>query len=562
MKNIIKIKLLFIGMIFSGIISVFGQTKTVGLILNDSSKSFKGYTLFAPLKSTKTYLIDMNGMLVHSWTSSYSPGQSVRLLPDGNLLRTAMVQASNPFTQGGVGGRVEKIDWNGNLVWSFNYFGTSYCTHHDIEYMPNGNILMIAWEKKTLAEAKALGRNTANANYSEVWSEKIIEVKPTGSSTGTIIWEWHIWDHLIQDFDSTKANFGIVSNHPELFDINFGDQKVDWLHFNSIRYNSSRDEIMVSVHAVSEFWIIDHSTTTLQAAGHSGGNRGKGGDLLYRWGNPIAYKSGTKSDQKLFSQHDARWIDDGLSGAGNIMIFNNGTNRSINPYSSIEQIVPPIASDSSYLRTTTSTFGPSSATWQYKAQPDTSFFAENISGATRMPNGNTLICSGPTGKLFEVTSSGQIVWTYINPVATSVFKQGEIPSDNMVFKIYRYSPTYSGLTGKDLSPLGKIELSNATSVKDMKLPSDFLLSQNYPNPFNPSTTINYQIPKETYVELKIYNTFGQEVKILVNKFQSAGNYKAQWDGTNDNNQIVSSGFYFYQITADGLIGTKKMILMK
>ena len=82
----------------------------------------------------------------------------------------------------------------------------------------------------------------------------------------------------------------------------------------------------MSVCAFSEFWIIDHGTTTAQAAGHTGGRRGRGGDLLYRWGNPRAYRAGTKADRKLFAQHNAHWIPKGLPGAG---IFWSSTTAAI-----------------------------------------------------------------------------------------------------------------------------------------------------------------------------------------------------------------------------------------
>ena len=151
--------------------------------------------------------------------------------------------------------------------------------------------------------------------------DHIIEVQPTGQTSGDIIWEWHAWDHLIQNYDSSKANYGVVGDHPELIDINFGEFYLstdDWMHTNSIDYNPQFDQILISVHNFDEIWVIDHSTTTEEAAGHSGGNSGKGGDLLYRWGNPESYDAGTASDQKLFGQHDTQWIKPDYPGAGHI----------------------------------------------------------------------------------------------------------------------------------------------------------------------------------------------------------------------------------------------------
>ena len=76
------------------------------------------------------------------------------------------------------------------------------------------------------------------------------------------------------------------------------------------------DQIIFSVHNFSRFWIIDHSTSTAEAAGHKGGKSGKGGDILYRWGNPRGYAAGTKKDQTLFAQHNVHWIRKGLPGRG------------------------------------------------------------------------------------------------------------------------------------------------------------------------------------------------------------------------------------------------------
>ena len=557
---------LIVGIILSVSAFTNAQTNTVGLIMNDSTASFGGYTLFSPLSSTNTYLINNDGYVVHSWSSNYRPGQAVMLLPDGSLLRTAAIGNSNIFDAGGAGGRVEKYDWDGNLTWSFDYYSSDYSTHHDVEYMPNGNILLIAWEKKSFDDAVAAGRNPSNIG-NDIWPEKIIEVKPTGTSGGEIVWQWHVWDHLIQDFDSTKANYGSVANHPELIDFNFGSSDEDWLHINSVRYNSERDEILLSVHNFSEIWIIDHSTTTEQAAGHSGGGKSRGGDLLYRWGNPQAYRAGTSLDRKLFTQHDARWIESGLPGEGDIMIFNNGQGRTGGNYSSVDQITPPLDSNNNYYLDSSGKYGPGKLTWTYTAQPSTSFYGQNISGATRMPNGNTLICEGPSGKFFEVNGSGKTVWEYINPVTRNgILMQGETPTANPVFKVYRYSPNYSGLVGKDLSPKGRIETYTTGVESESSLPQKFSLEQNYPNPFNPATTIKYSIPNvETqhaashlqHVTLKIYNVIGQEITTLVDEQKPPGNYEISFDAGK-----LTSGVYLYSIKTNGFSQTKKMLLLK
>ena len=400
-----------------------------------ATPSYAGYNLFAPMTSTDTHLMDNDGNVAHTWTSSYRPGLSVYLLEDGTLLRTGNTSSST-FSGGGVGGRVEKLSWDSDLLWEFIYSSTSHLLHHDVEVLPNGNILMIAWEVRTETEAIAAGRNPSSLADGELWPDHIIEVEPTGTSGGNIVWEWHAWDHLVQDYDASKANYGVVADHPELVDPNYRQNAAaDWLHINSIDYNADLDQILVSVHNFGEIWIIDHSTTTAEAASHSGGKGGKGGDLLYRWGNPQAYDAGTVSDQQLFAQHDAEWVGSDCPGAGNILVFNNGQGRPAGNYSSIEEITPPV-SGSSYTLVAGNAYGPATPTWTYTSTPATDFYAERISGSQRLPNGNTLICEGTTGRFFEVTEGKATVWEHDHA--------GE------VFRVDRYGTDYAGLDGTDL----------------------------------------------------------------------------------------------------------------
>ena len=239
------------------------------------------------------------------------------------------------------------------------------------------------------------------------------------AKTAEIVWEWNTWDHLIQDFDKTKANFGDVAAHPELIDVNVSPRAhSDWLHTNSVAYNPKLDQIMLSVRAFNELWVTDHSTTTREAASHTGGRSGKGGDLLYRWGNPANYRAGSEKDQTLFSQHDARWVDEGYPGEGNITIFNNGTGRPEGDYSSVEEIVPPVKPDGTYEILPSKAFGPETPTWSYRAENKMDFFSSFISGAERLPNGNTLVCSGAPGDFFELTPQKKVVWKYLNPIHT------------------------------------------------------------------------------------------------------------------------------------------------
>jgi Arylsulfotransferase (ASST)/Thrombospondin type 3 repeat len=452
------------------------QQQTVGLFLNEPG-SFPGYTLFDPMDYTTTYLIDNEGRLVHSWDSEFSPGGTADLLDNGDLLRlgrqTETVEVDLPLTEG-ESVRLEEFAWDGTLVWQYEYPDDEHVIHHDMKKLPNGNVLMIAWEYKTAAEAIAAGRDPSLLLNGALYPDHIIEVEPTGASGGNIVWEWHVWDHLVQDYDPTKQNYGTVADHPELIDVNYacsfacGLGLADWLHTNSVEYNGEFDQIMVSVRHFSEIWVIDHSTTTAEAASHSGGNSGKGGDLLYRWGNPEAYRAGDAGDQKFFSQHDAKWIDPGLEGEGNILVFNNLAGLvDAGWYSSVDEFVPPVDSEGNYSLTPGQAYGPEERVWRYMAANPTDFFSGVISGAQRLPNGNTFACEGVPGIFSEVTPSGETVWRYVSPVAAQgPIYQGDSPVGNWAFRANRYAPDYPGLSGKDLTPGGPIELYHPDSDGD------------------------------------------------------------------------------------------------
>ena len=205
------------------------------------------------------------------------------------------------------------------------------------------------------------------------------------------------------------------------------------------------------------------------------GPSGKGGDLLYRWGNPRAYRAGTPDDQRLFWQHNPQWIAPGLPGAGNILIFNNGHEFGdfSRGYSSVDEIAPPV-DGANYRLNPHSAYAPVEPVWTHTAANASDFFAKYISGAQRLPNGNTLICDGAHGTLFEVTPAGKTVWKYVNPsTVKGPLRQGEpVPWElqgdmempvNQLYRAYRYAPDYPGLQGLDLTPGDRIEV---TSISD------------------------------------------------------------------------------------------------
>lgn len=352
------------------------------------------YTLYSTSGSTSSYLIDTNSTNYKVWThaSTDKTCYSSYLAPGGNLYRS-ISKSGNSFTGGPICGQLQKVDWNGNVVWNYVHSTTNEVTHHDFHVMPNGNVLLIVYERKTASEVSAAGCSSSI----EVWSEKVVEVQPTGATSGTVVWEWKLWDHLVQNIDANKSNYksSIVGN-PQLMNINY-NIKQDWVHMNGIDYNPMLDQIVVSSHNLNEWWVIDHSTTTTEAAGHTGGNSGKGGDLLYRWGNPAAY--GASGTAILNVTHDAHWIPEGTPNAGRLVGFNNrGVSSS---QSAVDQIAPPI-SGYNYTYGTPST---------YQDRHACSGYSSNMGNSNQLPNGNMLVCVATQGNIYEINPAGTTIWS-------------------------------------------------------------------------------------------------------------------------------------------------------
>lgn len=468
---------------------------TLGTIAYDPSSTQDGYNLYYPQGQGNVWLLDNCGRVVHLWEDSlWNPAISAYLLEDGNLLRTGKVLGqSNPVFPGGGGGQYFEIkDPDNNVLWQMSFSNPLHRMHHDLEYLPNGNVLLIAWELRDSLALLQAGRDPSITTTQELWPDKIVEIEQTGPTTGTIVWEWHAWDHLIQDFDPNANNYGVVEDHPELIDVNYGFGTLggDWMHTNAVAYNPELDQIALSVSRFNELWIIDHSTTTAEAASHSGGNSGMGGDILYRWGNPQAYKRGTVSDQKLYFQHNVHWVMRGMDpnhpDYGKLLMFNN---RHPGNFSSVELIDPPL-DGYNYTIDATDPFGPEVTDWTYTAPNVTDFYSSGLGGVQMMPNGNVAICSSRQGWTFEVErNNNDLVWEFEGPVLSgepAVEGTMPLPSQNSYFRLERYMPNYPGLAALDLTPHGYIELDPdltfCDSILEIERIDNAALFEVYPNP--------------------------------------------------------------------------------
>lgn len=544
-----KKKLIYILLIFSNL-TLLSQVNTLGTI-SLTEEAYDGYTLFSSHKNT--FLINNCGQVINQWSSDYLPGHSVYILPNGNLIRAGRKDTST-ITFGGVGGIVEMFDWDGNLVWEFVYSSDDYRLHHDIYPMPNGNILVLAATVMSNEETILAGRDPNLVSGAGIlYNEQILEIKPIGTNDYSIEWEWNFNDHLIQDYDDTKNNYGVIEEHPEKLDINFLNDRIpaeNWLHVNSIQYDETLDQIVISSRNLSELFIIDHSTTTEEASGDTGGTYGKGGDFLYRWGNPVAYRQGNEDNRTLFGQHFPHIIKPGLKDEGKIILFNNGTDREP-AFSEVMIFSAPTTSPGIFTYEPDSSYGPEAAEFTYSSNEDNNFTSGILSGAIRLPNENLLICDGNSGRLFEITATNDIVWNYIIPMNNTtgeISSQGDVlESGNSTFKGIKYSTDYEGFTGKDVTPGDPIE-SNFNLNTCLSLSTDNLLNNNitiYPNPVIDLININTSL---TILEVEIYDVLGKRLNYI-----KVNNRKIDVSG-------VNSGVYILKIKTEIGIILKKILL--
>lgn len=440
-----------------------------------SQNAFQGYTIFSPAAggpggqgNGNTYLVNNQMNVINVWNHNRGPASMAYLRTDSTIYYPFRVE--NPtMSAGGVGGGVAILDWDSNVLWSYLISNNQYQHHHDIYPLPNGNVLVIAWERKTASEAYALGRQTISNPLNEMWSEAVLELEPVGTNDANIVWEWHLWDHLIQDFDSTLPNYGVIADHPELMDINAGSvggshgpggSHADWMHFNAIDYNEELDQIVLSSRTMGEIYIIDHSTTTAEAASDSGGTYGKGGNFLYRWGNPEVYDRGTGADQLLNAQHGVNWIPSNYPGGGNLILYNNNYQ---NNNSAVFELVTPIDSTGNYTLIENEAYGPSGPVWYH-----TGGFHSNVqSGAFRLPNGNTFITEAEDAHMFEVTPDHSLVWNYTYP-----------GNNIMIARAQKYELTYLETEFPEYTP-GDVNFDGDINVIDLSHAIDMIYNVGY-----------------------------------------------------------------------------------
>lgn len=406
-------------------------------------------------KSQRTFLLDGHGQVAHEWHTDdrHSEATVAYLQTNGNLVKTTcknswiVMDGQFPI---GANGWLSIIAPDSRVLWQWKHFElNNESLHHDVEVLPNGNILAISYLIIPVEEAQSLGWRQQGSRKTLVL-DKIIEIHPNLETGETeVVWEWSTRDHFVQDVDSALPNYGSPADHPERIDINWAQLNTvqfnsgQLFHANSVSYNADDDIILLSSAVFGEIWVIDHSTSIEEARGSTGGRYGRGGDLLWRFGNPQAHGQGVAADQILYWQHDAHFISSELPKSGDVLIFNNGMRRSETgspePNQTCMGLLTGAFSDVMEISLPRDLKGliaigqAPEINWTFNNDASVDFYSPFMSGAQRMPNGNTLMCQAYDKRIVEITPDGELVMDF------------HLGGPGRLFRIYKFAPDHPSI---------------------------------------------------------------------------------------------------------------------
>ncbi len=381
-----------------------------GVAHYDKEKAFTGYTIYVPIPGRagvkrneapgEVQLLDMKGKTVHTWKTPY-PAHQARILSDGTLvvsMRCADPIPNRPgldkYHMGKPTGRFMELDWDGNIL--FEHFDPNM--HHDFQKLPNGNFIYVNWEivPPDLAKKVRGGQKGTEHKDGTMFCDYLREIDRSGKT----VWEWHGIEHFDPDIDIVGAI------HP----------REEWSHINDVDVMANGNIVSSGRHLDSAF-IIDRYS----------------GDIIWRWGN-VAYldKETGQIEHKdirdmktMGGPHAAHIIAEGLEGEGHMLIYDNAMYRYFSRAVEVDVETKEIVWESEQ---------PFGIEGYVKGRVHFSSF---ISNAQRLPNGNTFICSGGDGVLFEITREKEIVWHWVRPTPNM---QGAVHWG--IFRAYRYGQDY------------------------------------------------------------------------------------------------------------------------
>jgi hypothetical protein len=349
-----------------------------GVLQHNKDKSTPGYTLFTPLGLYNSYLIDMDGEVVHQWDLPSDVGNYTYLLENGNLLAALRTEDENPKLPA-KGGRIVEFDWDGNIVWEH----IDHLQHHDFRRKPNGNTVYAAWNKQTDPEVwKSIpGGMEGTEHDGAIYTDVIREVDPEGN----LVWEWDV----IKDMDKDE------------FPIDPSVHRNEYAHANTVSPCPNGD-VIVNWRYNNTMAMIDYESKKI------------------KW---------SLRDISYGQHHDVQMLEN-----GNILFFANGADVHIHGPETGSQVVEVDPATNEEV-------------WVYQGTPRRSFISWFVSGCQRLSSGNTLICEGLWGRLFEVTPEKEIVWEYVSPFYVE-YDHPAYTDNNVIFRCYRYASDSPQIQGR------------------------------------------------------------------------------------------------------------------
>jgi hypothetical protein len=408
-----------------------------GTTIYDPARAWSGYTVLSPLNTQAAIVIDMNGAVVKQWDGFInSAGGPVRVYPDGGVIAA---NGNNPPRQESL--ELVARDFSGKILWRFDHNEQiqtrdgktiwSARQHHDWQredypagyYSPEARPSIQGGNTLILTHINHVKPAIADATLED---DRLIEVSPAGD----IVWQWVASDHLEEFGFSPAARAAIrtAASAPPARGGGAGGganaerRSFDWLHINAATYvgpnrwfdagdrRFAPNNVIISSRQSSFIAIV-----------------GRDGKIAWRIGPDFLESNELRTLRQIIGQHNPHLIPKGLPGAGNLLVFDNG---GASGYGAPTPVSPDGGSIYQRAGSRVLEIDPTTLAlvWSYTGPR---LFSTNISGAQRLPNGNTLITEGAPGRLLEVTNDRKIVWEYIYPVF------GGANATNGVYRGYR-----------------------------------------------------------------------------------------------------------------------------
>ena len=430
MKKIVIVCALLLAVASASTAWAFPSVFPHGTTIYKPDKAYNGYTLFC-VDNFGSFLIDMRGNVVREWKNVGTVDHPVKMLPGGHVMgatgkhgRIIGHEDSNDLAI---------VDWNDKIIWSYPKAGM----HHDFEREGNPVGYYAPGLEPNLKGGKTMILSNKVVKRPKISDKPLLDdIIYIVDESGKVIWEWLASDHIEEMGFSIEARTTMYRYPNYVMSRTPGMVGGDWIHLNSASWVGPNkwydkgdqrfhpDNIIYDGRQTNTTGIIDHKT----------------GKIVWHLGPDFESTKTLREIGCTVGLHHAHVIPKGLPGEGNILIFDNGgfagfgapnptapygMNNARRDYSRIVEI-DPVAMK---------------VVWEYDANKAgnrdlSKFYSDYVSSSQRLPNGNTLICEGSVGRLFEVTPNYETVWEYISP-----YYQAK-ENYNMVYRTYRVPYDY------------------------------------------------------------------------------------------------------------------------